>query len=180
MNRQIVFTLDQKQAMEALNAHYRFNALTMKTIMRLLLLWIGCVIVMCAVLIAIAGKNWYHLWAIPLVKISMIYACIILAIWALNYLVLIPRRAHQLVKGDRQIGLEQTWIWDDRAVAIRSSYIKGTYPFRLFHNWREYPDFIILYISEQKFNVLPKATITDEQLADLRSIFSREIRKNAK
>lgn len=175
MTRQIVFTLNENEALNALKAHYRSHALTMKTIVKLVLLWLACIIVMSGVLMAVGGQNWIEAWGIALVKISVIYAFIIVAIWALNYFILLPRRAYRLVKGDRQIGLEQTWIWDDQAVAIRSSYIKGTYPFRLFYDWREYPTFLALYISNQKFNVLPKSVLTDDQLSDLRSILTKEI-----
>ncbi|MHC5306622.1 YcxB family protein [Bartonella sp. LJL80] len=175
MTRQLVFKLDEKEAVDALKAHYRLNTLTGRVFLRLFLLWLVCTLLFSGILIAIEGENWFHYWGNALFKIAGVYAMIILAIWALNYFVFIPHTARRVVKGDKQIGLQQTWIWDDQAVAIRSSYIKGTYPFRLFYNWREYPEFIALYISAQKFNILPKHVMTDEQLDDLRTIFTREI-----
>ena len=175
MTRQIVFILEKQDAIEALKAYYRDHALSRQTFIRLLLLWIVAVALMSAVLVMIDGADWYQNWGHSLYRISAIYAAIIIAIWALNYFVLIPHHVQQLVKHDKQIGLEQTLVWDDHAVAIKSSYIRGTYPFRLFSGWREYPTFIALYISPKKFNVLPKAPINDEQLEDLRTIFKREI-----
>lgn len=176
MTRRIVFTLEKQDAVEALKAFYRDHALTSRTFVRLFLLWGTAVALMSIVLVMIDGADWYRHWGHSLFRISVIYACIIAVIWGVNYFILIPHHAQQLAKRDKQIGLEQTWVWDDHAVAIRSSYIKGTYPFRLFSGWREYPTFIALYISAQKFNVLPKASMTDEQLDDLRTIFSREIK----
>lgn len=175
MTRRIVFTLDKQDAVEALKAHYRDHALTSGTFIRLFLLWVTAVALMSIVLVMIDGADWLQHWGHSLFRISIIYACIIIVIWGVNYFILIPHRAQQLAKRDKQIGLEQTWVWDDHAVAIRSSYIKGTYPFRLFSGWREYPSFIALYISAQKFNVLPKAPMTDAQLDDLRTIFKQEI-----
>lgn len=180
MTRQIVFTLNKKEALDALKAHYRYAALTRKTFLRLFFLWIGSISIMSIILVIIDGAEWFYHWGHSLYRISAIYAFIIISIWTLNYFVLISHHAQQIVKADKQIGLEQTWVWDDQAVAIRSSYIKGTYPFRLFYDWREYPTFIALYISAQKFNILPKAAMTSEQLDDLREIFRREIKSPKK
>ncbi|WP_297322860.1 YcxB family protein [uncultured Bartonella sp.] len=180
MTRQIVFTLDKQEALDALKAHYRSHALTRKTFLRLFFLWICSIAVMSIILVIIDGAAWFEHWGHSLYRISAIYAIIIISIWILNYFVLISRHAQQIVKADKQIGLEQTWIWDDHAVAIRSSYIKGTYPFRLFYDWREYPTFIALYISTQKFNILPKSAMTEEQLDDLREILQREIKSPKK
>lgn len=176
MTRRLVFTLDKREVADALKAHYRYCALTAKSFLHLFLLWGISIFVMSLVLVIIDGADWYEHWGHSLFRISAVYAFIIISIWALNYYVLIPRQAQQIAKNDKLIGLEQTWIWNDHAVAIRSYYIKGTYPFRLFYNWREYPNFIALYISAQKFNILPKISMTADQLNDLRVILKREIK----
>ncbi|WP_438721760.1 YcxB family protein [Bartonella rochalimae] len=173
--RVLVFELDQKKAIEAQKAHCRRYTRRLKTFLHLLILWLICVSVYCGFLIMIEGQNWTHYWGKSLIKTACIYAAIICVIWALNYYVLVTHKAYRLVKNNQQIGLKQVWQWDDHALAIRNSYIQGTYPFRLFYDWHEYPNFLALYISEEKFNILPKAIMTKEQLADLRTILSREI-----
>ncbi|WCR55310.1 YcxB family protein [Bartonella clarridgeiae] len=173
--RVLVFKLDKEKAIEAQKAHGRRYIRRLRTFLNLLILWLMCVFIYCGFLIMIEGQNWAHYWGKSFIKTVCIYAAIICIIWALNYYVLVTHKAHRLVKSNQQIGLKQIWQWDDHALAIRNSYIHGTYPFRLFYDWHEYPNFIALYISEEKFNILPKAIMTKEQLADLRTILSREI-----
>ncbi|WP_245256492.1 YcxB family protein [Bartonella tamiae] len=88
------------------------------------------------------------------------------------------------MRSDKQLCLKQTWIWDENAVALSSNKIKGSYPFRLFYNWQEFDNFFALFISAEKFYVLPKHAfdyeepengMSEQQLEDLRRIFTREI-----
>lgn len=169
------FRLERQQAVAAVTRHYRAKILARKALWGNAFAWFGAVVLFSTVVIAVEGVNWLHYWSSSLQKASFLYGAIIISIWLLNYYLYIPSRAKRQLNPDKRLNVEQIWLWDDHNLVIRTPTLKSVYPFRLFYDWREYPDCLILYISKDKFNILPKKALTDDQLADLRIILGREI-----
>lgn len=175
MKRKITFTLDDNDVMAGLTAHARKHLFSNGSLRRLFLLW--AIVSLLAVLVVLFNNSFGGNYIAPfyVVIFILVYAVIVVAIPMRALFIVLPKRIKAAIGENRTIGMEQVMIWDDKALAVKSRYIKGTYPWRMIHHAEEFPEFLALYLSVEKFNIIPKRALDDAQLEDLRIILAREV-----
>jgi len=173
--RQAKFTLTTKDVAAVLLPYHRAQFLCKKTFLGLVAIWLVGTLVAIAVLVGIQGSNSLMNWDQTIIEGAFIYLLIVLLLIPLEIWFLIPHRVNSLIAKEKQLGLEQTIIWDEYSLSIRSSYLKGTYPLRLIFDWHEYPCYFALYLDKKHFKILPKAALSAAQIDDFRAILTRAI-----
>ena len=91
------------------------------------------------------------------------------------YIFSVPLYIYYALKKDKRIGKSHIIRWNANAISIDDSMIKGSYPFRLFYDWREEDEGFVLYIHKNRFNFIPKSTLNKEQILNLREILIKHV-----
>lgn len=177
MKRQITFTLSGHDIAEAQKAHAQRRKLSSGTVLHLFLLWAGASLFVSGAAVFIHAQGWWSVNPFYVVFFCLAYLVIVLAIYAISRFIILPKRIKSAVEKNRYAGLEQTMIWDDKALAFHSEWMKGSYPWRMIRKADEFPDFLALYLSQERFNIIPKNALDTQQLEDLRTIIRREINR---
>lgn len=171
--RQAKFTLTTDDVAAVLLPYHRAQFLCKKMVLGVVAVWLLGAMVAIGVLVGIQGPRSLIYWRHTIIAAAMIYLFVILFMVALELWLVVPHRVKSLIAKEKQLGLEQTIIWDERRLAIRSSYLKGTYPLRLIFDWQEYPCYFALYLDKKHFKILPKAAFSAAQIDDFRAILTR-------
>lgn len=175
MKRQTTFTLSEHDIAAAQKAHAQRRKLSSRTVPHLFLLWAGFSLFICGAAVFIGAQGWWPVNLLYVVFFCLAYLVIVFAIPAISRFIIMPKRIKSAVQKNRYAGLEQTMIWDDKALAFHSEWIKGSYPWQMIRKADEFPDFLALYLSPERFNIIPKNALDTQQLEDLRAIIRREI-----
>lgn len=175
MKRQITFTLSGHDIAEAQKAHAQRRKRSSRTGLHVFLLWAGISLFICGAAVFIRAQGWWSVNLPYVVFFCLAYLVIVLAISAISRFIILPKRIKSAIQKNRYAGLEQTMIWDDKALAFHSEWMKGSYPWQMIRKADEFPDFLALYLSQERFNIIPKNALDTQQLEDLRAIIRREI-----
>jgi len=85
---------------------------------------------------------------------------------------LLPRRVKRVYRQQRNLQRPYEVSWDDDHYSTRSEQGNARIPWNEFLKWRENKRLFLLYRSDVLFHMVPKAALSNEQVAD----FSRLIR----
>jgi len=81
---------------------------------------------------------------------------------------LLPGSARKQLAGSRELQGDMVVRWDRTAISFESRHGKSGWPWSDFSRWQETPGNLLLWRSDRLYNCLPKRTLTNDQIAELR------------
>lgn len=148
---------------------------TKKFIIKLCLIWLASMLAAVVSLALLHNHFTVYNSLQILLHAALLYLFIIVSLISLELLVVIPLKMRHIVKNSNFSYEPQTIWWNEYGIAILTAKLKRSYPLRLFYGWKDLTDYILLYLTEHQYSILPKRAFTDEQKQDLISTLDKTL-----
>ena len=89
----------------------------------------------------------------------------------LNY-VLAPRHARKLFRQNKSLHLEAMIGWSDEGFSYKSSLASGLQPWGHYRAWTENKDVLVMFLTDNMFNIVPKRDIPKATLEELKNLLT--------
>lgn len=150
---------------------------TKKFILKLCLIWLASIVAALGSVAILHNHFTVYNGLQILLQVALVYLFIIVSLISLELLVVIPLKMRHVVKNINFSYEPQTIWWNEYGIAILTAKLKRSYPLRLFYGWQDLSDYILLYLTEHQYSILPKRAFTEEQRRDLISILDKMLKR---
>ncbi|QCI67240.1 YcxB family protein [Phreatobacter stygius] len=129
------------------------------------LIAIACIVVIYCLFIY-ASVTGFRSFAIPGLYVHIIFIAL-LALPAVNYLVLAPYTARKTFRQQKTLHHPITYSWSE--AGLKATNVSGEWlvPWTDYLKWSEDDRVVLFYQAPRLFQMLPKRAVTAEQLADV-------------
>ncbi|RYG86106.1 MAG: YcxB family protein [Alphaproteobacteria bacterium] len=112
-------------------------------------------------------------WGSTLAPALWLCGAIAFCVWGVfGNAVLLPPSARKQLSRDKGLQSEKVVAWDTAQFRISDSNGEGHWPWTDLHKWEESPNGLLLWLSGRRYFYLPKRSLTEPQLAEMRGILS--------
>ena len=87
--------------------------------------------------------------------------------------VLSSRRARKLYRQHKSLHSEAIIGWSDGGFSYKSSLASGLQPWGHYRAWTENKDVLVMFLTDNMFNIVPKHDIPEAALEELRSLLEK-------
>lgn len=164
------FTLRELDLRRAARLHVFSSMRNLRTIVRLSILWIGAIVVLVAYLLTV-GMPWADLRQnLPL--FALIMAAAIFGTAFVIPLVLGPIVIRRRFRQEKLIRQPVSVSWDEEVYEVDQPGVHNRIPWRDYAKWREDRHQFLFFMSDYRYQILPKHVLTQEQIEDIRATLS--------
>jgi hypothetical protein len=155
---------------------YAYNTVPLVRVVR----WVPIVMVLIGVLLGAAfafQQNWdalIGLWGWMTIGVLLLFWKFVVDRWIL------PRSVRKSLARDKGFQDDQAVEWDAERFLMTSSHGQSRWPWGDLAKWQESPGGLLLYQNPRSCNYLPKRSLTDGQLVEIRGLLTAAVGKAGK